>query len=300
MSTEPKSFLTQLSDALSSIVRTVGEGVVRVEARRGRPASGTYWTDELVVAACHAIDREEGLTLGLPDGTTAAATLVGRDPATDLALLRTDARSQAVPRWSDGADVAPGVYTIALGRPGRTVRASGGLVSAVGESWRTPAGGRIDRYVELDGAIPGGFSGGPIVDGSGGVLGIGSSALVRGPSVVVPTATVRRVVEQLLAHGGIRRGWLGLGTSPVRLPPELRTEAQSSALLVFAVEPDGPAHRAGVLLGDVLLSLDGTPLRDLEELLAFLAEGRAGRVVTARLARAGAPLELALTIGERR
>jgi S1-C subfamily serine protease len=192
----------------------------------------------------------------------------------------------------------PGQLLLGLTRPGRSVRAGLGLLARVADDWRTPAGGRLDRYLEAELALHPGFSGGLVLDLAGRAVGIGSAGLLRGTAMVVPFPTLRRVAEALLAHGQVRRGFLGVATVPVRLPPAL-ARSGSGGLLVTAVEEDSPAGRAGLLLGDVLLSLGGQPTAQLADLLPLLEEERIGASLAARLLRAGEVREMPVTVGAR-
>jgi S1-C subfamily serine protease len=175
-----------------------------------------------------------------------------------------------------------------------------GVVSAVGPAWRTWHGGEIDQFVRLDLAVYDGFSGGPLVDAAGRVLGINTSALARAGAVTIPAATVDRVVDQLLAGGRVRRGYLGLGSQPVRLPEAVRgaLDGQDTGLMLVALEPASPAEQAGLLLGDIVVSLDGRPTRDIDDVLSALAGDTVGRTLEARVVRAGALQMLRVTVGE--
>ena len=189
--------------------------------------------------------------LGLPDGQTVSATLVGRDPTTDLAVLQAQAANLTPPTWAEPDDSQVGHMVLALGRPGQTVQATLGIISAQSEtSWRAPSGGRLDRYLQTDVVMYPGFSGGPLVNAAGHVVGLNTSALLRGVSLTVPAATLRRVVETLLTHGRIRRGYLGVSTQPVRLPDALAQQlGQETGLLLASVEPGSPADRGGAAAG---------------------------------------------------
>ncbi|MCH8206774.1 MAG: serine protease, partial [Chloroflexi bacterium] len=212
--------LSRLSEDLADTVDQAGPSVVRVEARRRLPASGIVWSsDGVIVTAHHVIERDDNIKIGLPDGSSVAASLVGRDPTTDVAVLK--ARDGVLERpASKGGAGAPrvGHMVLALGRPGQSVLATLGIVSALGDAWRTPAGGSVDRYLQTDLVMYPGFSGGPLVDAAGQVLGLNTSALLRGVSLTVPVPTLRRVVDDLLAHGRVRRARLGIGIQPTRLP----------------------------------------------------------------------------------
>ena len=243
--------LTSLSDSLAASVASAGTCVVRVEGRRRLPASGIVWsTDGLIVTAHHVVERDD-IKVGLPDDTIVTATLVGRDPTTDLAVLRTDAKDLTPPTWAEPGTLRVGHLALALGRPGQSVRATLGIASAVGESWRTPGGGQVDSFLQTDATMYPGFSGGPLVDASGRFLGMNTTALLRGMNVAVPEPTLHRVVELLVAHGRIRRGYLGVGAQSARLPQTLADQlGQETGLLLVTVETGSPAERHGLLMGD--------------------------------------------------
>jgi len=286
---------------MAATVEVAGASVVRVEARRRLPASGIVWSsDGVIVTAHHVVERDDNIGVGLPNAETVSATLVGRDPTTDLAVLRAQATDLTPPTWAESEDARVGHLVLGLGRPGQTVQATLGIVSALGESWRTPAGGRIEPYLQTDLVMYPGFSGGPLVDVAGGVLGLNTSALLRGISLSVPTPTLRQVVETLLTHGRVRRGYLGVGAQPVRLPAGLAEElGQETGLLLVSVEPEGPAGSAGLTLGDTIVALDGQPVRHMDELLALLGGDRVGVSVPVRIVRGGQAQEVTVTIGER-
>lgn len=190
---------------------------------------------------------------------------------------------------------------LAVGRPGQSVLATLGIVSALGDAWRTPAGGSIDRYLQTDLVMYPGFSGGPLVDAAGHILGLNTSALLRGTAITVPAATLERVVETLLAHGKIRRGYLGLGAQPVRLLDALVTEVkQETGLIVASVESGGPADKGGLLVGDIIVSIDGAPSVHMDSLLAQLGGDRVGHEASLHLVRGGKPHEITVVIGERK
>jgi S1-C subfamily serine protease len=293
--------LSNLSEALAEIADRGGRGVVRVEARRRLPASGIVWSaDGLVVTAHHIVRRDDNIHVGLPDGRTVSATLVGRDPSTDLALLRAEATDLTPAAWAAPDELRVGHIVLALGRPGRTVQATLGIVSALGDEWRTPAGGKLDRYLQTDVVMYPGFSGGPLVDAAGHVLGLNTSALLRGVSLTVPAPTVGRVVEALQAHGRMRRGFLGVGAQAVRLPEAIaRQVGQETGLLLVSVNPGGPAEEAGLLLGDTIVSLDDHPVRQMDDLLALLSAERVGVTTSVRFVRGGQVQERSVVIGER-
>lgn len=292
--------LQQFSEALAALVERTAPAVVRVDGRRRGAASGVAWSTDVVVTAHHSLDRDEDVGIGFADGTTATATLAGRDPGTDLAALRVAGGGLEAASWADANGVKVGHLVLAVSRPGRSVQATVGMVSAVADAWRTPSGGKVDRYLQTDLALHPGFSGSALVDPAGRVRGVNTAGLLRGTATAVPAATVRRVVESLLAHGEVRRGYLGIGAQPVPLPADVEQRTgQAAALLVSSVQPDSPAARAGLMLGDVLMALDGHALGHPADLLPLLDEDRIGATVRARLLRAGEVREVEVVLGTR-
>ncbi len=293
--------LTDLSKDLAGVVETAGRGVVRVEARRRMPSSGILWSTEgVVVTANHTVQREENITVGLPDGSKAGATLAGRDPSTDVAVLRVSAEGGTAADRAGTENLKVGHLVLALGRPGRTVRATLGIVSALGESWRTPEGSQIDHYLQTDAPFHPGFSGGPLVDAGGRVLGLNTAALLRGFSLTIPVATLQQVTETLLAHGRVRRGYLGIGAQPVRLTGEVeRALSQKAGLLLMSIEPESPAEQGGLYIGDILVSFAGQPVEALGDLMGMLGSERIGSSVPLRIVRGGQIREMTLSVGER-
>lgn len=292
--------LHQFSEALADVVARVAPGIVAIHARRRIPASGVVWRAGYVVASDHTIRRERDITVTLDDGRSVGATIVGRDASTDLALLKlADDAIPAVER-APAQSARPGQLVLAVGRPGTGVTATLGTVHTVGGEWRTWQGGQLAEHIRSDIEVHDGFSGSALVDTQARVIGINSSILARGAPATIPAATVDRVVDQLLAGGHIPRGWLGVGTQPVRLPERVRTEAslaQEVGLLVVNVATGSPAERAGMFVGDTLLSLAGTPTREADDVLAILGPDTVGKTLTARLVRAGAVIELPVEIG---
>jgi S1-C subfamily serine protease len=291
--------LQNLSDNLAETVQTAGAAVVRVDARRRLPATGIIWSaDGLILTARHVVRAQDNITVGLPDGKTVGASLVGHDSSTDLAMLKADASGLTPATWQ--SDLAVGHLVLALGRPGKTVQATLGVVSALGEAWRTPAGGHIDQYLQTDVLMYPGFSGGPLVGAGGQFLGLNSSALLRGVSMAVPASTLGRVADSLLAHGRIKRGYLGISTQPVRLPQAVRDElGQETGLLVVGVEPDSPADRSGLVLGDTMTQFDGQAIRSHDDLLAQLSGDRVNQKVPVGILRGGEIRTINVTVGER-
>ncbi len=292
--------LSALSESLASVIEKIGAGVVGVEGRGSRGTGVAWSSDGLVVTADHVVRHEDGVRVRLADGATVDADLVGRDPTTDVALLRARGAALTAPLWADPASLRVGNLVLALGRPGQSLRATIGIVSVLGEAWQTPAGGRLDRYLEADVLLYRGFSGGPLIDAAGNVLGINTAGHRRGGSLTVVTPTVRRVVEALLAHGRIRHGYLGIATQSVRLGPGLTQQGrQPGGLLVVEVQPGSPAEQGGLLMGDTLLAVAGQAVRYPEELFGLLGGERIGSSVPIQIIRAGKTQELTITVGER-
>ncbi len=298
------TLLAAFSDQLAQAVEVVSESVVRVDARRRQPASGVVWTaaeaSALVVMADHALERDEDITLGLPDGRTAAATVVGRDPGTDLALLR--AQSGGLKPIERGPAPKVGQLALVVARPGRAPAASIGVISALGGPAQTWRGGRLEGVIWTDAALYPGFSGAPLVDAAGRMVGLVTSQFGRGAGLAVSLETVERVVGTLVSHGRIKRGFLGIQSQRVELSEALRSRtgvAQESGLLIVGVERGGPAERGGVLIGDVLVALEGHAVQRTDDLLGLLGGERIGQPVTLRVIRGGELREVQVIIGER-
>jgi serine protease DegQ len=295
--------LHAFSEGLADVVQKVAPSIVAIHARRRIPASGVIWRPGYVVASDHTLRRERDITVTLEDGRQVSATIVGRDASTDLALLKLDddsAPAAAHELHAGASSVRTGQLVLALGRPGTKITATLGTVHTIGGEWRTWQGGQLSELIRVDMTVHDGFSGSALVDAKGNVIGINSSMLTRGAPATIPAATVDRVVDQLIAGGHIPRGWLGVGTQPVRLPEKVRAEAglsQEVGLLIVGVSTGSPAEQAGMFVGDTLLSLAGTPTRDADDVLAILGPDTVGRTLTARIIRAGAVIELPVTIG---
>lgn len=295
--------LAGLSNDLANAVETAGVSVVRVEARRGNASTGIIWTTRgHILTSDHTIEREEDIPIGLGDGRTLTARLVARDPGTDLALLHVDATDLAPAEHAPGAEARIGNIVLALGRPGQSgVMASLGIVSALGGPWRTSRGSQLERYVRTDATLYPGFSGGPLVDAAGRVVAINSWTLSQGAGLAIPVETATRVAEAL-EHGGVRRAYLGVSTQVVALPSAVRSKLGGSVdrgLMLTGVEADGPAEKSGLLIGDVLLQMNGSALHDTDALLNLLSSAGVGSQATFKLVRAGEIQDQAVTLGQR-
>lgn len=293
--------LMNLSTSIADAVELASGSVVRVEGRRRLPATGIVWSDEgLIITANHVVKREEGVQVGFPSGDRSRAELVGRDPTTDLAILRVEMNTTAPPIWLDDGKLKVGNIVLALGRPGENVQATLGVVSALGSAWRTAAGGDLTRYVQTDVVMYPGFSGGPLVNGSGEFIGLNTSALMRGVSMTIPTSSLKSIASDLIEFGQVRRGYLGVNLQVVRLPAALEAELeQETGLLISGIEQNSPASRSELFQGDILVKAAGSPIRHLDDLFAQLSGDRIGSVLPFEIVRTGEVLEVEVEIGAR-
>jgi S1-C subfamily serine protease len=297
------NLLMQLSDAMAAAVARAGSGTVLVNARRRIPASGIGYNSEQILTANHVVERDEDISVTLPDGTDVGASVAGRDPGSDLALLQLKGANAAmIEPAPDEARV--GQLVLALGRPSSEgTQASLGVISAIGGPVRTGHGGLLERYLRTD-AIPyPGFSGGPLVDAAGRVVGINTSGLARGASLVIPISLAWQIAGTLAKHGHIRRGFLGVRTQPVEITPAQQSalkREQETGLLLVGVEKASPADQAGLIVGDIIVALAGKPVADPDELLANLVGDIVGKATPVEVLRGGQPHALQVTIGERK
>lgn len=281
-----------ISDELADTVESAGKGVVRVDGRKRLSATGIIWREGVVVTASHVIRRDEGVKVGLPDGEVVSGTVAGRDNNTDLAVLKIES-GVAPLALSDNGSLRVGHLVLALGRPHEAMQATMGVVSAMGE-------GRMSGAIKTDVVMYPGFSGGPLVDASGKVQGMNTSGFMRGASITVSTETINGLIDALLEHGHVRQGYLGVGAQPVRLPSELAEKlGQETGLLLAMVETNSPAEKAGLFMGDTIVSLDDEPTPHLDALLSLLSGERVGKNVTLKIVRGGQIQDVAVTIGEK-
>ncbi len=296
------SALSVLSEGMADAVERVGLAVVQVNGRRRRPASGVVYAAGKVLTASHVLEREEDLSVVTHDGRTLEARFAGRDPSTDVAVLRVAELDRAVTAEPTAGGARVGQISLAVARPSREgIRASFGIVSAVGGPLSTGRGTRLERYVQTDAAPYPGFSGGPLVNAEGAVLGITALGLARGVALAIPSETAWRVAGTLEERGSVKRGYLGILSQPVQLPAAQRAglDDRRGGLLVMGVEDGSPAGRGGILLGDILVSLDAAPVTDTDELQALLTDERVGREVPVGVVRGGEFRTLRVAVGER-
>ncbi len=292
--------LSMLSNQMADAVERIGLALVMVNGRQRQAASGIVYAPDLVLTADHVLEREDNLTIQTHDQRTLAAQFVGRDPSTDLAVLRVnDLGLTPAVTASDPARV--GQLILVVGRPSSSgPMASLGIVSAVGGPLRMRRGLLLEQYIRTD-AIPyPGFSGGPLIDGQGAVLGILTTGLISGATLAIPTPIAWRIARTLAQQGFIKRGFLGISSQPVHLPETQRAgRTQEQGLLIVRVEPGSPAEVGGMLIGDILVSLDGQPVTDTDDLQPLLMNERVGKTVPVEVIRGGSLHTLHVTIGQR-
>ena len=293
--------LAAFSEGMADAVETAGRAGVRVHGRRRRPGSGVVYAPGLVLTAGHVLERDEDLSVETADGRTLSARLVGRDHSTDLAVLRVENLDVEAATPAEG-EARVGQISLAVASPGRGdgPRATLGIVSSVGGPIRTRRGPRLERYIQTDASPYPGLSGGPLVDVEGKVVGIMVAGWGRGAAFAVPADLAWRVAGTLQERGTVKRGYLGILSQPVRLPGGEKIDlAQKGGLLVVGVEDGSPAGRGGLMVGDIVATLDGQPVEDTDDLLGLLSGDRVGRPVPVRVVRGGEPQELEITVGER-
>ena len=301
-SPEANSTLLNLSNDFANAVENAGRSIVTVNGRQRTPSTGVYWRTDVIVTAEHTVERDDDITVTLPDGQTVKATLAGRDPSTDIAVLKVTGVTLPEADLNTEA-VKVGHLVLAVGRPnGGGLSASMGVLSAVSGEWHTRQGGQIDQLIRPDLTMYPGFSGGPLVDAQGKIVGINTSHLARSFNLALPVATVNRVVDQLLTTGHIVQGYLGLGFQPVHLPENVKSTLniqQDVGLIVFSVEQGGPASQSGTQIGDILIALDDTSVADIREIQSLLGPDRVGKPIQAHIIRGGSRTTLTITVGER-
>lgn len=302
MTTGTTSAFETLSAAMTEAVKRGAAVTVTVDGRRRIPASGIAYATNLVLTAEHVVERDEDISVGLPDGKSLAAQVAGRDAGRDLALLRLESPA-LVPAEIAGEAAQVGQLVLALGRPSSDgIQASLGVISAIGGPARTGRGGLLESYLRTDSVPYPGFSGGPLVDASGKVVGLNTSGLSRGSALTIPASLAWQVAAALAEHGHIRQGYLGVRSQPVAISTTQQAvlgRTQESGLLLVWIEDGGPAAQAGLLVGDILVALGGEAVGDHDALLAGLAGKQVGQAVEVQVLRGGQPQSLSVLIGER-
>jgi S1-C subfamily serine protease len=297
------NLLGKLSDSLAEAVAKAGLSTVMVEARRRMPASGVVFKPDLVLSANHVVERDDDIRLLFPDGKDSSARVVGRDPGSDLVLLQVPVGGLS-PAERAPETALVGQLALALGRPSpEGIQASLGIISASGGPLRTGRGGILESYLRTDTIPYPGFSGGPLVDAGGFVIGINTSGLTRFSSIAIPAALAWGIAEALESHGGVPRGYLGIRSQPVSIPAQQREalgRQQENGLLLVGVEEHSPAERGGLMVGDILVAMAGKPVNDPDELLTMLVGATVGQPAVLQVLRGGESLEIQIEIGERK
>jgi S1-C subfamily serine protease len=295
--------LIQLSNALAQITQSAGASAVAVHTEARGSSSGVVWRPGVVITAEHALRRDEEIQLTLPNGRIVAAELAGRDSSTDIAVLRcADATPVAAP-LANLESLRPGSLSLVVGR----TRASGpvaalAVVSLVAPERRSWTGGSLTPYIRLDVALQPTAVGGAVVDADGRIVGIATPRFARFGAIAIPAALINRVVDTLLQKGRIPRGYLGVGLHTVRLPETVRSALQytgKTAPILLEVENGGPAHNAGLLIGDLLISLNGDTVARYEDVQSHLSAENIGKTLAAKILRGGAEQEISIVVGER-
>jgi len=293
--------LVELSNAMAAAAEKAGESTVMVNARRRIPATGIAYTADLILTANHVVEREEGITVTLSDGSEVAATVAGRDHGTDLALLRLERPLARPAKTAENAKV--GQLVLALGRPSEAgIEASLGVVSVVGGPVHTRHGA-IDKYIRTDTTPFPGFSGGPLVDADGRVVGLNTSGFGHGMAVTIPADLAWNVAEQLAQHGTVRRGYLGVRSQGVEIPEAAQKalkREQTTGLLLIGVERNSPAETGGLMVGDIIVGIDGQPVQDHDELFARLSGDVIDKSTPVDVLRGGQPQSISVKIGVRK
>jgi S1-C subfamily serine protease len=288
--------LAALSNDIAATIEAVAANVVAVEGRDRVGSSGFYLTPNTIVTADHALETNE-VEVVFADGRTERAQVAGRDAATDIALLTVASAGPPALAALAGTDLRVGAIAIAVARDDDgDLSATMGVVGSVGAAWRTWRGGEIDRFVRADLSLYPRFSGSPLVDASGRLVGMNKWGLSRRQSIVVPAATIARVVEALGTHGHIARGYLGLAMQGIDLPEAF---GGGSGVIVLGVAPEGPAQAAGFIVGDIITALGARRIGDSDDIQAVLDAASVGTQTGAAILRGGKPVDLHVTIGER-
>ncbi len=294
--------LIAFSEHLTATIAEVGKAVVAVHARHRFASSGVHWSPGVIVTADHTIRRDEDIKITTPGGATVAAELAGRDPGTDLAVLKVEGLDAGVALRAEGFKPQPGALVAAVGRSKDSAIAALGLLSSISPESSTWRGGRLDQVLRLDMELHPGASGGAVVNAEGKLIGIATSALSRVSVFAIPPSTIDRVAQQLVAHGRIQRGYLGVGLQPIALPEHLIERLKrpgGTALIVISVGADTPASRAGLVIGDILIELGGRATHTPENVHELLDSQSIGAKLDARILRGGEPVEVELTVSER-
>jgi S1-C subfamily serine protease len=292
-----------ISNALAEATQNTAAHTVAVHTEPRGSSSGVTWRPGIIVTAEHAVRRDEDIQVTLLDGKVVSAKLVGRDPSTDLAVLKCEQATTPASSFADTGKLKPGELTLVVGR----TRASGpvatlGIVSLVAQERHAWGGATISPYVRLDVALQRITVGGAVVNSSGQIAGIATPKFAPMGALAVPVATVNQIVDTLLAKGHIPRGYLGVGLQPVRLPENIReslNRREKTAVMVLETESSGPAHAAGIVIGDILIAIEGKPVMRLEDVHAHLHGQNIGKTLNAEFLRGGERRSVSIRVAER-
>ena len=293
--------LRLLSNQMADAVERIGPALALVNGRPRQPASGVVYGQDLVLTADHVLEREDDLTIQTHDKRTLPAQFVGRDLATDLAVLRVaDLGLAAAPVSEETARV--GQMVMAVGRTSNDgPMASSGVISIIGGPLRTGRGVTLERYIRTDATPYPGFSGGPLIDMQGAVIGILTTGLVNGIALAIPMDIAKNIADTLVKQGYIKRGYLGISSQLVRLPDAQRAgQTQEHGLLIVKVDENSPAEKGGLMLGDILVALDGHTINDSEDLQILLTGDRVGKAIPIDVIRGNTLQTLQVTVGQRK
>jgi S1-C subfamily serine protease len=294
------NILVELSNSMAAATEKAAASTVLVNARRRMPASGIAFTGDLVLTADHVIEREDGITVMLANGIEATASLAGRDPGSDLAVLRLE-KERTTPAQA-AMQVRIGQLVLALGRPSNNgIEASLGVISAMGGPVRTPQGS-LDKYIRTDATPYPGFSGGPLVDAEGQVVGVNTSGIGRGVTLTIPADYAWKVADQLARTGSVKRGYLGVRSEAVELAEAAQKalkRTQATGLLLVSVERKSPAEAGRLIVGDILVGIDGQPVPDHDALFAHLTGEVVGKSIPMEVLRGGELRTFTVAIGTR-
>jgi S1-C subfamily serine protease len=296
------ALLTDFSNGLTSAVEKGSASTVLVDARKRYPASGIALADDLVLTADHVVTREDGINVVLADGNSFAAAIAGRDPGSDLAVLRLEKKVLSPAKTSDTVKV--GQLVLALGRPSSAgIQASWGIVTGISGPTRTFRGGMLDEFVQSETTPYPGFSGGPLINTEGEILGLNTSGLTRGSSLTIPVKVAWRTGDALAKNGTVKRGYLGVRTQSVEIPEASRQalkREQSNGLLVLWLEEGGPAESGGLLVGDIVVAISGQPVGEADDLFSALNSDTVGKSIAVEVLRGGRPETVSVKVGERK
>jgi len=284
------SVLRALSTGFASLIRDIAPSLVSIQSLHAR-STGFSWRPGLIVGAENALPEDGKHSIVTHDGASIPAQIVGRDPSTDVALLKIERTDLPKPP-SAAATPAAGALAVVAGAREGAANAAMGVVSFIGPHWRSLRGGLIDARIELDAALARSSEGGLALDASGQVIGMA----VFGPrrrTLIIPMTTIDRVADVLATKGRIARGYLGLGLQPIKL------DGGGAGAMAISVDPKGPGAAAGVRQGDIIVAWNGEPIRGVHQLVRALGPESVGASVRLTLRRGGEPIEATLTIGER-